>query len=205
MCNRSRRRGSASVMRAWCNVWSRTSRSPCSSRALWTSGPPGWTTWSLRSSSLTRAVAASPKLHASSCWSGPSTGNPPLHSEESSPFLSPSIWPFGFLLAAPWLSETSPCAVQPVLVPSTWFACCMMNTCSTWWNTEWLRPQEKPLLLSWERYEKILHTDLTAENIFSNSLSSSNHSSVTWAPWCPRSWIKVSPLMRVRQHNYIFI
>lgn len=71
---RSRRRGSASVTRAWSSVWSRTSRWPCSSRAPWTSGPPGWTMWSLRSWSLTRGAPASPKPPASSCSSGPSTG-----------------------------------------------------------------------------------------------------------------------------------
>lgn len=49
VCDRSRRRGCVSVTRAWFNVWSRILRSRCSSRALWTSGLPGWTMWSLRS------------------------------------------------------------------------------------------------------------------------------------------------------------
>lgn len=72
--NRSRRRGCVSATKVWFSVWSRTLRSPCSSRALWTSGPPGWITWSLRFWSLTRAAPVSPKLHASSCSNGLSTG-----------------------------------------------------------------------------------------------------------------------------------
>ena len=71
---RSRRPGCVSVTRVWFSAWSRTSRSLCSSRALWTNGPPGWTMWSLRSWSLTRVAPASPKLHASSCSNGPFIG-----------------------------------------------------------------------------------------------------------------------------------
>lgn len=74
LCHRSRLPGCVSATRAWFSVWSRTLRSPCSSRALWTSGPPGWITWSLRSSNPTRAVPVSPKQLASSCSSGRFTG-----------------------------------------------------------------------------------------------------------------------------------
>ena len=59
-----------------------------------------------------------------------------------------------FLPVAPWWSETWPCVVQPVLALSTWFACCMMSTCSTWSNIVWLRLLEKLPSLSWERYER---------------------------------------------------
>lgn len=77
---RSRHPGCASVRRVWSSIWSRTSRPPCSSKALWSNGQPGWTTWSPRCSSLTSTGPASPGQLGSSCWSGPSTGLKRAHS-----------------------------------------------------------------------------------------------------------------------------
>lgn len=71
---RSRHHGCASVRRGWFSTWSRTSRPRYSSRAPWSSGRPGWRTWSPRCSSLTNTGPASPGRLGSSCSSGPSTG-----------------------------------------------------------------------------------------------------------------------------------
>lgn len=71
---RSKRHGSASVRRARCSASSRTSRLRYSSRAPWSSGPPGSTTWSVRSSSPTRTGRVSLKRPASSCSNGPFIG-----------------------------------------------------------------------------------------------------------------------------------
>lgn len=71
---RSRHHGCASVRREWFSTWSRTSRPHYSSKALWSSGQPGWRMWSLRCSSLTNTGPASPGQLDSSCSSGPSIG-----------------------------------------------------------------------------------------------------------------------------------
>lgn len=71
---RNRHRGCASVRREWFSTWSRTSRPHYSSKALWSSGQPGWRMWSLRCSSLTSTGPASRGQLDSSCSSGPSIG-----------------------------------------------------------------------------------------------------------------------------------
>ncbi|CAF99219.1 unnamed protein product [Tetraodon nigroviridis] len=71
---RSRRPGCASARRGWSSTWSRTSRPRCSSRAPWSSGRPGWRTWSPRCSSRTSTGPVSPERPGSFCSSGPSTG-----------------------------------------------------------------------------------------------------------------------------------
>lgn len=71
---RNRPLGCASVRREWFSTWSRTSRLHYSSKALWSSGLPGWTTWSLRCLSPTSIDPVFPGLLDSFCLNGPFTG-----------------------------------------------------------------------------------------------------------------------------------
>lgn len=74
MTYRNRRRGCVSVKRGSSSVSNRILKPPFSSRAPWNSGQLGWTMLSLKFSNRLKISPASPKLHGSSCSSGPSTG-----------------------------------------------------------------------------------------------------------------------------------
>lgn len=72
--HRSKRRGCAGVTTQLCITWSRISRRHCSSRLRWSSGQPGWSTWSMMLWLRMLPVPTSQRELASSWWSGHSTG-----------------------------------------------------------------------------------------------------------------------------------